>query len=122
MAGIANLTNFTNIQCSQHQYESATDGITALAGGGQVGATPLTTDMNRITTVATIGDSVLLPAAIAGLNISVFNAGANSLNVFPSTGDAINALSANAAFAVASGKSAVFGCAKTGQWHSILSA
>lgn len=102
---------------------SSTNGITAHAGGGQGSATPLTTVLNRVTTVATGGDSVLLPASAAGLQITVTNAAAsNSMNVFPASGETINALSANAAFAVAAGKTATFSCSVTGQWHSILSA
>jgi len=46
----------------------------------------------------------------------------NSANVFPSTGDAINALGANNAFAMAAGKVALFLCASAGQWHTILTA
>jgi hypothetical protein len=39
-------------------YESPNDGITANPGGGQAGATPLSTELSRVTTVATSGDSV----------------------------------------------------------------
>lgn len=111
--------------------ENATDAITAHSGGGQTSATKLTASLNRVTTVAAGNDSVLLPPAVVGLTITVTNATAlNSMNVFPASatqggitgGDAINALSANSAFAVAEGKTAQFCCAKTGQWHSILSA
>jgi hypothetical protein len=103
--------------------QSFTNGITAFAGGGQASAVALTTCINRITTVGTAADSVKLPAAVAGLSIYVANAAAaNSLNVFPATGDAINALAANAAFAIAANKTATFVCANAGQWHAILSA
>ncbi|MBV8839051.1 MAG: hypothetical protein JO000_21165 [Alphaproteobacteria bacterium] len=37
--------------------ESAADNIAALAGGGQASATPLSNEINRVTTVATAGDS-----------------------------------------------------------------
>jgi hypothetical protein len=102
---------------------TTTDNITAHAGGGQANATPLTTSLNRVTTVASAGDSVVLPASFAGAEITVINAAAaNSMNVFPAVGDAINALGANNAFAVAAGKTATFYCATAGQLHSILSA
>lgn len=100
----------------------AVDNITAHAGGGQTNATKLTGQLNRVTTVATIADSVMLTPSLSGLDITVVNAGANSMNVFPVTGDAINALGANTAFAVAAGKTATFYCITAGQWHSILSA
>ena len=106
-----------------YQTFSSVDSLTALAGGGQNGATPLTAMYNRVTTVASANDSVLLPASANGMQITVTNAAAtNSMNVFPATGDKINALSANAAFAVVAGKTAEFFCATAGQWHSVLSA
>lgn len=101
---------------------SAVDGLTAHAGGGQASATPLTATLNRFTTVATIADSGLLPVSAVGMQVTVANAATNSMNVFPATGESINALAANAAFAVAGGKTAAFYCMKAGQWHSILSA
>lgn len=102
---------------------STTNGITATAGGGQATAVVLSTVINRITVVATAADSVRLPAAVAGLQITIYNAAAaNAANVFPSTTDAINAQAASAAFSLAAGKNATFGSAVTGQWHAIVSA
>ena len=99
---------------------STANAITAFAGGGQASATALTATHNRITTVATAADSVKLPAAIAGSFVTVFNKGANSANVFPATGDAINALSANAAYALAATKGALFVCMVNGTWDTII--
>ena len=107
---------------TQYMYRSCTNSITAFAGGGQASATLLTGALNRVTTVATAADSVMLPVAKAGLKIVVKNTAANSLNVFPSLGDAINALSANAAFALATVKSAEFYCMVDGTWDTNLSA
>lgn len=102
---------------------SSADGITAKSGGGQGSATALTAGINRITGVAAANDSVLLPKSSPGECRHVTNAHAtNSMNVFPMSGDQINALGANAAFALAAGKTAVFTCAKAGQWHAVLSA
>ena len=101
----------------------AVNALTAKAGGGQGSATPLPAVINRVTTVASANDSVLLPAAAPGLQITVTNAAAtNSANVFPGTGDQINSLGANAAFALAAGKTVTFFSTVAGQWHSILSA
>lgn len=98
------------------------NGITATAGGGQAGAFQINTCIARLTTVAANGDSAKLPASAGGLQITVSNAGAASLNVFPYLGDAINGAAANAAFAVAAGKTASFSCAVAGQWHALASA
>lgn len=101
---------------------TATNSITARAGGGQASATALTARFNRITTAATAGDSVKLPAAKAGASVFVFNKAANSVDVFPSTGDKVNALSANAAYALAATKGAMFVCMVDGTWDTILTA
>ena len=110
------------ITVSQYIYRSCANGLTALAGGGQTGATNLTGALNRVTTVATAADSVMLPTAKAGMNIFVKNTAANSLNVFPASGDAINALSANAAYALATVKAAFFVCTVDGTWDTVLTA
>lgn len=102
---------------------STANAITAFATGGQTNAVLLTATVNRVTTVGTAADSVKLPAALAGSRVVVFNkAAANSLNVFPSSGDAINALSANAAYALAATKGVEFICAVNGIWDTILTA
>lgn len=103
-------------------FFSAVDGLVAHSGGGQPG-TQLTASLNRVVTVAAANDSVSLPSALAGAMINVVNASAtNSMNVFPQSGEFINALAVNTAFAVAAGKSCEFFCAKNGTWHTILSA
>lgn len=101
---------------------SAANGITARAGGGQANATALTKAINRVTTVGTAGDSVKLPAAKAGASIAVINSTATSMNVFPQTGEDINDLGDNAAYAVAANKAVMFLCAVDGTWDTILTA
>lgn len=101
---------------------TAKNGITAFASGGQASATLLTDVFNRVTTVATAADSVKLPPAKPGMCLFVMNSGANSMNVFPSTGDQINAVGANGAYAQAAGTRAEYFCAVEGTWGSILSA
>lgn len=82
--------------------------LTALAGGAQAGTT-LNVGYNRFTTVASGNDSAQLPALSGGVMVVVTNAAAaNALAVFPQTGGIINALSANAAFSVAAGKTVIF--------------
>ncbi len=72
-------------------YGSGTT-ISANAAGNQASATALTKEFNNITTVGGAGYSVKLPTAATGLSITVKNSGANSLAVFPFSGDSINAL------------------------------
>jgi len=126
--GVMKVTNAAGVDImkfddSGFRYYTTSDSLTAHAGGGQGSALPLTAMMNRVTTVGTAADSVVLPASAAGMCITVTNAAAsNSMNIFPASGDAINALGANAAFACAAGKTVEFVCMTAGQWHGILSA
>lgn len=100
-----------------------TNGITATASGTQVTSLILSTKWNRITTVASGNDSVRLPPAIAALTIVVVNAAAsNSAKIWPSPGDAINALGADAALTLAANKLIEFRCLNDGQWHTNLTA
>jgi hypothetical protein len=101
------------------QTSSAVNALTANAGGGQGSATGLTAMINRVTTVATIGDSVKLPASAVGLVLIVSNAGANPMDVFPSSGDAINALAANTAIRINAGTTVAFYCSVAGTWHML---
>lgn len=99
---------------------SATNAITAFATGGQASATAITTDFARITTVATAGDSVKLPAAVAGMEICVVNAGLLGADVFPFLGDAINNLAVNLAVRQRAGSEVYFNCHVTGTWSAQL--
>jgi hypothetical protein len=102
---------------------SAKDGVTAFAGGGQAGGVLINDMTTRITTVGSAADSVRLPVAVPGLILTVINAAAaNSMNLFPATGEAINAGAANAAFAVAAGKAVLCIATAAKQWHTILTA
>lgn len=85
--------------------ESISAAITADSGSAQ-GGSPLTSSLNVITVVATAGDSVTLPAAAAGLKITITNRdAADSADVFPATDDSINGGAANAAKALAAAAS-----------------
>jgi hypothetical protein len=97
---------------------SYTTGLTAHAGGGQGSATPLTTMQNVVSTVATAGDSVVLPAGAPGLQIAVINNGANSLNCFCPSGGTMNGTS-NGSAACAAASVTLFFCISGGNtWLS----
>jgi hypothetical protein len=101
-------------------FRSSTNAITAFAGGGQTSATALTSDFNRVTTVATSGDSVKLPASVAGLEIFVANAGAAPMDVFPFLGDTIAPAAVNIAYRLAAGTSMLFVCTIAGTWVLVI--
>ncbi|PAY05448.1 hypothetical protein CK489_29125 [Bradyrhizobium sp. UFLA03-84] len=105
--------------------------MTANPGGAQATATPITRTFSRFTTVATAGDSAVLPNAGGSLQYTIKNAGSNSMNVFanptasaPMSGilDSINGNSNTTPFALAAGKAVKFFCCAPGQWDTILSA
>lgn len=98
---------------------STSDALTAHAGGGQASALLLTSSINRVTVVATAGDSVRLPAAQPGMKIYIINSdSSDSMDVFPATGETINAVAANGAFAMAAGARNQFVCPVAGKWFT----
>lgn len=85
---------------------SVSNNLTA-TGSTQGTALALTASLNVVTTTAA-STGVLLPPMQAGDDVLVTNLGASSLSVYPRTGGTIQGGSANAAFAVAAGKTARF--------------
>lgn len=107
-------------------WESAQDNITAFAGGGQASATPLRNEVNRVATVATAGDSVILPASAPGLTLMVINHGTANMQVFAVSSNPNNSNTADTIDDVAGAtgvsqmmNSVVFyTCATAGKWYS----
>ena len=118
---VSNGNNFT--------YQS---GVVAKASGTQANGTVLSAVvcMWEVDTVATTGDSVVLPFAIAGQSKSLFNNGAQTLNIYASasnnpvtgTTDVINKLTNVTAYTLTTGQTADFSCAKNGTWFACKSA
>ena len=98
------------------QTFSTQTGVVAHAGGGQGAATQITAMQVQVSTVATTADSVKLPASQPGLEIVLVNNGANSMNVFPATGEQINGGGANVAAAQAAAAVTFYMCFVTGSW------
>lgn len=108
---------YTNLTLTGLLYESATATIVAFAGGGQASATLLTTELNRVTTVATVGDSVKLPAtATAGLTIVVINNTANAMQVFGSGTDTIDGVATATGVSQMPGSTVIYSCPAVGLW------
>lgn len=102
---------------------SLASGIVATAGGTQAAGVALTAGINVLGTVAIGGDSAVLPASPGvGDEIWVRNNGAASANVFPRVGGTINGAAANAALAVANGKTALFKAISTLDWIAVVTA
>lgn len=96
------------------------NGVTASTGSTQATGVLVTTAVTRVTTVAVAGDALTLPPAVAGVSLVITNAAAaNSMDVFPAVGNAINALAGDAAFAMAANVTRLFVCAVDGTWNTI---
>jgi len=105
-----------------YSSKSAADTITASTTQTQVGATALTAQNSRLTTVANTGDSVRIgTAATPGTDILILNAGANAAWIWPATGDAIDAAAANARDANSLAAAAVrrYHCFTAGVWRTV---
>ena len=83
-------------------HRASVAGITASPTQTQ-GQQPLTGEINQISTVTTAGDVVTLPPAVAGERVTVINDGANSLQIFPASGDAISGSAVDLAVTIAAG-------------------
>jgi hypothetical protein len=99
-------------------YEASADNLTAHAAGGQANALQLTNELNRISTVATAGDSVKLPASGNGLTVIVENAGANSMQVFGSGTDQINGAAAATGISQMPNSVVIYTCYTAGNWFA----
>jgi hypothetical protein len=119
--GAIDIQTIQQIQRSaQTPFGLGTNGLTALSGGGQTGATQLLTGMNRITTVAAAGDSCQLPHSFPGGLVIVINDAANPTDVYVSAGstDVVGNLSDAQYVSIPGGTSVIFMCAVLGYWNA----
>lgn len=93
-------------------------GIIAHSGGGQADATQLKPGINIIITAAAPADSVVLPNDVLGQTSIVINLAANSVNIYPYPGDAIDNGATDAPYALASGSRVIFIGTKRLKWNS----
>lgn len=93
-------------------------GVTAHAGGGQTNAQQINPGMNTINTVATTGDSVLMPNDVLGQTTIVVNLGASSCDIYPYPGDSIDNLGINNPYVLAAGSRVTFIGTNVLKWNS----
>jgi len=98
--------------------------LIAHAGGTKAAAIQLAAGVKifGFATVATTGDSALLPAAVAGTVCMVRNAGAQTLNLYGKGTDKINGVASATAYTLTTDTGAIFFCAIDGAWTAIKSA
>jgi hypothetical protein len=96
--------------------------VSAAGNAVQASATPLTKDVNILTTVTSgSATGVALPTGTPGMVIFVYNSTATAANVYPVNGGSasINALGNNAAYSLAATTGARFVCASATKWYTI---
>ena len=98
--------------------ESSQDGITATAGGGRNNAYQIVSQTSRITTVATLADSVMLPSATPGLELIIINHGLNAMQVFGNGSDQIDDQSVSLGVSQMSFSMVIFTCVTAGNWYT----
>jgi hypothetical protein len=93
-------------------------GITALAGGALSSSTPiLVLGSNVVSTVASDGDSVVLPSAVAGSIVYMLNAdAAQSVLVYGNGSDTINGTAGSTGVSYAAAKRVMFIAVTNGVW------
>jgi hypothetical protein len=105
-------------------YSLQTFSAISLAGNATItqgAGTPLSTMLVNVTGGA--ASAVTLPPSTVGMELTVHNVSAFNVSVFPNAGgtgtETINALSANAAYVMATNTSTVFTCTVAGQWFTV---
>jgi hypothetical protein len=99
--------------------QSTTAGITASTTQTQGAATALLENINEIATVANASDAIKMPAAVAGLRIVIINNGANTVQIFPASGDNFSGSAANASVTLASGSNVEFVAYNATVWEQL---
>jgi hypothetical protein len=105
-----------NVNVVSYHVRSVDTGISA-AGSTQGTATALVKEINVVSTVSS-GQGVALPTAIAGLVIIITNTSANTVNVYPASGAAINAGATNVAYSHLAGASLQYFAVSSTQWYT----
>lgn len=106
------------------RFVGGVNAAVAAAGDSQATGTALTAGINVVTSATgTTADGVVLPSdRAAGDILYIVNATATAIDVFPSTGGAINGGTANAAKALAANMSGTYISLGSGNWGAVLSA
>lgn len=107
-----------NMAMSKSFLRNVTTTITASTTQAQ-GQGALTTDINEVSTCVNVNDTVTLPAALAGRHCLVINNGANTLQVFPASGDDLGA-GVNTSTTITSGSRKLFIAYDTTNWEPVI--
>ena len=105
-----------NVIATSYHIRSINAAVSA-AGTVQANATAITKEVNVVSTVAS-GAGVVLPTAVAGMEIKIVNTAANALLVYPASGGKINALATDASYTIGATSAMLqFVATSTTQWY-----
>lgn len=127
----------TNLQSVSYGYTDfvntlvrwqVSNALTAYAGGGQTNALQLYSIINLVSTVATAGDSVMLPPTLPanglatsrptdGLIIIIINNGANNMGVYAAPTETINGGTSSTGVTQGPGTVCIYVCDVAGDWR-----
>ncbi len=96
---------------------SVTAGVTASTTQSQ-GQGPITAEITEVSTVANVNDTVTAPGAVTGRLFRVFNNGANTLQIFPKSGDDLGS-GVDTAVTLAAGSNVTFVAFDATNWESV---
>lgn len=113
--GHADGNAYTQVRNPLRKYTIA--GITASTTQTQ-GQGALTADINEVSTVANANDTVTLPTAVAGKEVVIINNGANTLRIFPASGDDLGS-GVDTATTLASGSSVRYTAYNATNWVNV---
>ena len=121
ITGTANVSgNLTaaNVIVTGYNIRSVATGIVA-AGSTQGTATPLTKEINVVSTSVSSATGVILPTAVAGMVITVINTSANLVFVYPGTSSFINTQLVNVPNTLPAGNTLQVVATSGTQWYTI---
>ena len=98
--------------------KDVTAGIVASITQTQAGGTPLTSRVNEVATVTSENDAVTMTPAVAGISQTIINNGANTMGIFPASGDD-NGSGVDTVTTLTSGSSVTFCAYDTTNWAEV---
>jgi hypothetical protein len=121
ITGTANISgnlNAANVIVSGYNIRSVATGIVA-AGSTQGTATPLTKEINVVSTSASSATGVILPTAVAGMEITIINTSANLVFVYPGTSSFIDTQLVNVPNTLPAGHTLQVVAVSGTQWYTV---
>ena len=118
MTGDINMSADIVMGAGKFLVKTVTSGIAASVTQTQAGGTPLTSRVNEVATVTSANDAVTMRAAVTGISQTIINNGANTMGIFPASGDD-NGSGVDTVTTLASGSSVTFEAYDTTNWAEV---